>query len=230
MGRMAEQPRLFQVICEVRYNPTLLYDDLHTQNGIVKRMRELGLPVSQKNPDGTLVCVDPKSKVLLTVGNQLCALSINEPNNLSSFLSRCSKYIPEVMSKLDVDFGVRIGVRAQWLMQYDSEDDASEQLRKTALSQSFSNMFSNIKSPGVFFTLPFDEKTQMNVSVRVETHRILEIANNITHRDETVSGVVIDLDIYDQVSQTRPEQINGFVKNVDGKFESVRNTVLKSLG
>lgn len=226
---LKDRLNLFKLTGEVRYNPAILFNDLQTLNKINKRMNDQGLIFSQTNPDGSLACIDPENKAVLVITNQIANFTIDQPKGFDRFNSKIAQIIPDVLNILDIDKSQRIGVRAQWMLPFDSEDQASEHLIKSGLSNNISSTFPEAELPGITLVCKNTDNKQINIGIRVETHQVIQIIQNVTRENYTVTGIVIDVDIFDQTSTTKTTQINSFVKNLNNQFEDYLSKALTIL-
>lgn len=199
--------KLIRALTEVRYDRSLLFDDLKTLNQLSKGLKEYFGQSQKDDQNNALVFINPEKQFMSVVRADLTNVDIQNPL-YKDFESLSTFVMGQVSKKLDVEDYSRLGTRLFFGKPVSTIEEGQEIIRDKFFLNFQKGLNSKVQNPQLAFTFQKSENYFINASLRVESNTSFKIdLSGVTHSQS--SFIVIDLDIY----TNKTESYDSFLKS-----------------
>lgn len=208
--------KLQKIFCEVRFQPSFLFEDGRTRNEITKELKPHFPQFEYKNDQKVFVFFNQSTRTNCQIYHDRIVVDIDEPVDVNKIKSVGSPVIPAIMRRMEVGSTIRIGVRAQFSNEeIQSPVESSKKISSFFLSKEALNFLEGQSltddiEPKVSFKKVLNHEMILLVNIGY-IHKIrngvIDSAGGVTGQLQGVSPLT-DLDIIN-MSAKEPSQING---------------------
>ncbi|WP_096435908.1 TIGR04255 family protein [Alteribacter populi] len=201
---------LEKILTEVRYDRSLLFEEVVQLNRIAKGLKTEFGQYSRNDKQNSLILKNPNSGSFANIGGDRTAVDVEFPKSYEDFKSLSVKTVESVVKHLEVDEFNRVGVRFLFAQRCNSLDEASSVIKGNFLDLNNMFMSEKITAPKVYFVVN-NKGNKINVSLRVEPVTAIRVGPS--YQEEVQEAVILfDIDVYQQ-NNLQPNNINDFLDN-----------------
>jgi hypothetical protein len=223
---------LVKVYCEVKFEPSFLFEDGRTRNEIKKELSKQFPFLDIK--DEAITFVNKKTTTNCQVYRDRVVVDIDDPSEINKLKTVVASTIPFIMKRMEVDKSIRIGVRAHYVDPGISTAGRSSRVVADhffsqhvldLLKSSTNNSEANFE-PRVSFKMDVSHEMSMIVNVAYLQSVKGEISRGGEFSFSEVEKVqpLTDLDIFTMVPKD-PDQLNGVIGAMCSTIDSYPNKI-----
>ncbi|WLR48144.1 hypothetical protein LC065_02400 [Halobacillus litoralis] len=217
---------LEKVLIEVRYDKSLLFDEIRQLNEIAKQSKHIFTKFGRDERNGALRLLNPNKEYFGHVFSDRASVDIDNPESYEEFVEISSQTINEISNKLEIDEFGRIGVRFFVGKQFPSTEAAWECIKSKLLDMEDVFEGETVEHPNIQFVFVRGD-VRLNVSVRVEsvTSITFEMPTG-SQKGESKDMILFDIDVYSQRTVKSGEsaefyqEAHGYAIDLLGRFDS----------
>src|SRR5690606_19023625 len=196
-----------EAVIEVRYDQSLLFDDVNTINGIKKRLKD-DLPHYQKDEkNDARIFVNPPKKIFAAILSNRSSVIAHDVMSIDNFKRKANDYLIQIAEALEVDEYQRIGFRQHFGVKVSNQNEANIKIRNL-----FVKDMDKLVNPKVQFSLDKGDY-KLNIFIHPASDLSITVQDN-EQTSEQAHYVVIDIHVYTN-KLTKRHGLSAFIKNAN---------------
>ncbi len=189
---------LNKIFIECRYPNNLLFNDMGKLN-LLKNKLSKSLPqANYDKKNNVFIMINPTKRYTCNVFEDKVILKFDEPDDINVFKNITKQVIEETGLLLDINELQRIGVRAEWGLEFQDLRTIGNIIFERFYKineKDIQNLGIQIENPKVSFSL-IKDRIKKNISIFGANVQVVEFANGIMEKNINKNMLLTDLDVY----------------------------------